>query len=339
MVMKKTKYYFKEYFIFSILFLLPYRFFLLKNIYGFTVFQSVWILLFIIIVFSIINYYIYINIESEDCITYGSLLAFGTYTAISYYHLLYKFINIIFVICITVGIILSIVILFRKKRNKTKKIIKKRILKSVLCLELCFAIGIGCTIGKIFIDKFFYSTAYTYEVHTNIEQLQTDTFENNIDRLCLLKETKWIKLNTKEKLEILQVVLNIEANYLGLNKQLIIDSSDLKENTIGNYQNQTSIVTIDAEYLNEEHCIDVVEVCFHEAYHAYQYFMIDQLKKNKIDPSNTYLYNKVSLYLKETEHYKCEDGYYYQNLEIDARSYADGRIDNYRRELSKLIDK
>ena len=70
------------------------------------------------------------------------------------------------------------------------------------------------------------------------------TIVANIDKVLLLQEEEWEKLNLDERMDVLQCICNIEGNYLGLDRGVHIYASKLDDNLLGYYNDSASSIQI-----------------------------------------------------------------------------------------------
>lgn len=164
-----------------------------------------------------------------------------------------------------------------------------------------------------------YRTTYTAE----------DALEANIGELLKLQPETYAELNTDEKLELLQIVANIEGRYLGLDERVFVGCADLNENTLGYYRDSSKEILIDTDYLEAEPR-EVVRVLCHEMYHAAQHQYARIYDKLSPDEKRSYFLTEAAAYAEELKDYKDgEEGgyyeyveYYSQSLEREARAYG-----------------
>lgn len=211
----------------------------------------------------------------------------------------------------------------------------------MLAVALLVIMGTICIHG-VFGDNFLISSVPA----TTIERSATQTISNNIDTVLLLQEDEWEKLSTQEKPDTLQTVANIEAHYLGIPNELNVGIANLKGDTLACYNDNTHTISIDLEHLENDSVYDVLESCFHEAYHSYQHRLVDAYNSADESIKGLRIYKTDALYVEEFENYvdgeDCDFCTYYdQRCESDARDYAEyalfdyyNRIDEYLNEMS-----
>lgn len=168
-------------------------------------------------------------------------------------------------------------------------------------------------------ENVLYNTVYT----------DADALDAHIEELQNLKPENYASLTVDEKMQLLQVVADIEGRYLGLDTRIRIGCSDLKEDVLGYYKDSTKEIQIDTEYLDSEPREVICLLC-HEMYHAAQHEYARIYDKLSQDEKKSYFLTEAAEYAEELKHYKNgEEGgayeyfsYYSQTLEREARAYG-----------------
>lgn len=107
-----------------------------------------------------------------------------------------------------------------------------------------------------------------------------------------MQEDKWETLTTKQRIDALQTVANIEAHYLGLLNELNVGASNLREFALGCYSDKTHTISIDIEHLENDPVYEVLDTCCHEAYHSYQHRLVDVYNTTDTSSKCLRLYKK-----------------------------------------------
>ena len=168
-------------------------------------------------------------------------------------------------------------------------------------------------------ENVLYKTVYT----------DADALDAHIEELQSLKPENYAALTVDEKIQLLQVVADIEGRYLGLDTRIRIGCSDMKEDVLGYYKDSTKEIQIDTEYLDSE-SREVICLLCHEMYHAAQHEYARIYDKLSQDEKKSYFLTEAAEYAEELKHYKNgEEGgayeyfsYYSQTLEREARAYG-----------------
>ena len=164
-----------------------------------------------------------------------------------------------------------------------------------------------------------------------------------LNELQDLQEEKWLNLDVQGKLNVLQVVANIEARFLGLGHELNVGARPLPESadgkTLGQYTYTTHTISIDTSYLETTSAKDAVNTIAHEARHAYQRRAVEALKSVPEEYYNLYMFYDVCGFQKGFETYGNDslEGYITNNLEIDARRYARESVEMFYEELERCL--
>lgn len=268
------------------------------------------------------------------------------YTVITYFSYLYSMILIITVVAMILSVLYIVPFITRKinpdyDKIKRKEIRRKRLRYSFLgartITALCFSVLIAyITWGSI-------TGSYILQPKTvptkNTVYSEEYTIKNNINTLKKLKQEEWTKLTIQEKLEVLQVVCNVERNYLGVANTISVKAGALDDNVLGHYEDEKYTVVINSEHLKNSSAESVLSTVTHECYHCYQHRLIDLYdNSNEID-KNLAMFNHVEEYKDEFKNYNSDGGdeYYYQSVEVDARAYAQSAVVDYYGKLEKYL--
>ena len=98
--------------------------------------------------------------------------------------------------------------------------------------------------------------------------------------------------------------------------------------------------TVDRNY-NSTHNNEVLNTCLHEAFHSYQYRLIDAYNSTDEDVKSLRMYKRAVSYIEEFSNYidgnKDFNGYYEQLCETDARNYAEDAVEDYYNKIYKYL--
>ena len=174
--------------------------------------------------------------------------------------------------------------------------------------------------------KKYYTSA---EANAMIVEAKGESILEQMDLLMNLKPDIYRTLDIMEKVEVLNRVVQIEAEYLGIEAP-VLQVTELESGVVGRYRQGSNIVLINELYLPYEET--TLTGVLHELYHAYQYSCI------ALDTSNSDLlfFRQVEQWRKEYEDMETNThtreghlSYYMQDIEISARKYAEDRINEY----------
>ena len=171
---------------------------------------------------------------------------------------------------------------------------------------------------------------------------QTETIANNIDTVCQLQEEEWETMSVQERLDVLQVIANIEASYLGLPHELNVFSAVMDETTGGYYTDATHSICINLEALSYGTAHEVLDTLAHEAYHAYEHRLVDLYEDVSPQQQKLLLFSTIAEYRFEFENYIDGDedlyGYATQEIEMDCRRYAMFAVEDYYTKIEEHIN-
>lgn len=229
------------------------------------------------------------------------------------------------------------VLIFRQKiKNKAryKEIMLRRIGKSFAGMH-CFVgtvlalFGVLCLFGTFEKDTNLYASIPATQ-KTEYTDAELQKLEEAI--LHLKKET-WDGMTAQERLDVLQVVVNIERGELGIPKTLKVVAQDMSEGQWGYYREYEWTIYVNKAYLEEKSATELLDTVCHEIYHAYQWSLVKAYCKADDETRNLKLYQDIEPYVEELARYKngSEDPavYYSQKVETDARTYAAKRVIAY----------
>lgn len=260
------------------------------------------------------------------------VVPFQIYTALSYQANLPMLVRVITALILVVYEYETLMLLAQALRRwRRRAVTREKVLLSpkvrtgiiLTCCAFCVAVFVGA-------DVVFGKLAFPPATAEGQGDESEATIANNLDTLApLLDPDTWAALSTEEKLRAMQTVADIEANYLGVSYDLNIVLLDLDENTLGNFNSHSHLISIDREHLEGGLPMEVLNTVCHEAYHAYQqclcraYISMDEAAKN------LYAFRSIKNYEEEFLNYADGSGdeeafveYLHQRCETDARSYA-----------------
>ena len=262
--------------------------------------------------------------------TLGFMTPLAVYTFLSYEETRIRGI-IALIIALVVGIGF---LLLTKKLNRNEK----RALDHFAIADCGKTVGVAVFTLIVFLPMLvsfsiangsaFSKKVFEHKVSVENRFSDTEIIEENIDDLTGIK--KFNALSDSKKLDLLQEVANIEAEYLGIDRP-VVSVADLNDGYIwGEYMDGRMVILIDRTHLKEDETVDVFHTLFHEMYHEY----IDVLREKYPDAEGDLLFEReMDAYRYEKKNYVSSDeGYdvYKKQLsEIRCNQYADKRVDDY----------
>ena len=304
-----------------------YKNLLFKNLHNYSYFDSHMMLWTSMIIFSIIALILtYGKSQNGFSIASNLLIPLEIYTAIAYYSFFPVLITVVTVVS-SIIILLYSVPFFTSHINSKKnryKIIRNR-MKTWFCGS---KIILACSLFALLLPLAAKSMFNVPLLSSNIKASNNAdqivySMENNIDELKKLRNDIWEKLSVRERLDILQIVANIEQERLGISAELDVSSKNLSEYTLGQYDYFTDKIYIDLETIKNSSSEEIMNTICHEAYHVYQFKMADVYEKLDEKDRNLKLFEDAKNYAANRINYhRSGKEYLDQPLEVDARDYA-----------------
>lgn len=148
-----------------------------------------------------------------------------------------------------------------------------------------------------------------------------------------LQEDRWICLSLQEKVDLMQLVANIETSYLGIPEGLQVCCESLPPYTLGSYAHEESTIRIGKDHLLYDSPEACTETVLHEAYHSFQHHLCAAYSQVEDRYRALYFLREAAIYEDEFGDYQNGSSgfweYYNQSCEADARRYAEGRLPMY----------
>ena len=274
------------------------------------------------------------------------VFGFGLYTVHAYIQIRTTLIMITLFVAAVLSIGFGIYIICRKIKNKmnSKRIIKKRLVRSLSLtrqiLSLGFALIICCSAVSPFFDSTIINASAKPATQSNLSE---QSLANNIETIKLLQDDLWKELSVKEKLNVLQTVANIEQRYLGLPNELNVGAANLREGVSAEYKDDTHQVTINLDSLLNSSSWELLNSVCHEAYHCYEHRLVDVYSSSNEENRNLRIFHHADSYTEEFSNYisgSAEDFYSYYNqvCEKDARNYAEEAVVDYQQRIMEYIN-
>ena len=323
--------------IFTFVAMIWYKNLLFRCITNLTLKESIFLLWTIVTIFVSIGIVIRIKKYRNLLSTFINILfPYGIYTFLAYSSITKELITFstYFIIALCAIYIIPIWKKRIKNTHKKKYILKKRLTYSLIRIQTIASIIMVVIIFFLSYNVLFGSSLMLASIEATISSKNyVQTLENNTDTLLHLEETIWENLSFQERLDVLQTVANIEAEYLGIPNELNVGASNLKENILGQYRDDTHEIIISLDSLMNDSAKKVLGTLCHEAYHSYQYRIVEVYYNADKHTQELKLFEKARSYLKEFSDYLNPDtnfeAYYQQECETDARNYAKTAVDKY----------
>ncbi len=273
------------------------------------------------------------------------LFPYGLYTIGSYWRILQGRIVFVFLIATVLSILIGIFVMTRRinpKRNM-KRVIVKRLRRCVAMQGNIITVAMTVIMVPLLFRGIFGIPLFKPTVEAEIStETEEQTISSNIDTILKLQEEEWQLLSMKNKLNVLQCVANIEAYYLGISNELKVGAANLPKYTLACYSEDFHTIYINLEHLENDSADEILNSCCHEAYHSYQYRLVDAYNEAPEELQELLIYNNAAQYADEFAEYVDgnEDffSYYSQQCEEDARNYAENAVDYYYSRINTYLE-
>lgn len=329
-----------------------YRNIFFTNLDGMTRFQSHLVLFGLIITVGVINL-IFSGSWSRNTfsVIVTVLIPFGIYTMLVYYKYVPGMYRLIYRVSalgiVVVLLVVSVAGLYAEKHNpvKRRKKIRSRFArigyKGVRIVVGCAAVV--ALVGLFGKSYFFDSMAEPKNVAAaDVNSLYDveNCLAYNINTMTGLVPETWETLSIDEKMDILQITVNIEGRYLGFDKSIRIVAAELDGNALGYYNDEKGLIVINVDLLFEDPHRSV-ETVTHECRHAAQHTLVRIYEKLDERQQNSIYMWDASVYKDEFENYiDGEESFYQyhaQKCETDARNYSNESTEEIYERIEKYL--
>ncbi len=315
-----------------------YRNTLFRILDGTTATQSLSILSVIVVGTSIIGFFLTTS-ETVDLwsIFLSILHGFCVYTLIAYIDLIPTLIGIVMTVSgiLAAGYWVMVLIPTIDRPERRRAILLKRFWRGLCVAYRLMMTGAVVISGFLMISGAFHIGAFVPNTAAEIPtREQSITIDSEMDTLVKLEVHTWPTLSAQERLDVLQVVANIEAAYLGLPHELkVVVGREDDSNTLAYYADHDHTIHIMLHHLSKGGGKAVLRSICHEARHAYQHRLVSLYKSLDKEQQQLLLFNACRQYQYEFLHYvdgkDDMKGYAEQRCETDARRYAETAAARY----------
>ena len=176
-------------------------------------------------------------------------------------------------------------------------------------------------------------TKHTGKNHAIIADSQENQLIANLSTLQLLEDSSWELLSDQEKVDVLQVIADIETHYMKIVPVTVVNCH-LENRTIGVYDHSQRQAQIDLDKHIGYESLEYVNTILHECRHAYQHDCVDSLDWSDTEVQTGIYFSEVRNWRYEHANYvsasEDRDVYYNQWIEKDARHYAEEDVYVYQ---------
>lgn len=275
--------------------------------------------------------------RNDFSVFFNIVTGYGLYTVLTYFQIRQNLIIVVLSITVGISIIIGGYIMQRqiKRRNYFRKTIRSAIVTIAGATQRIIGLGFLVILivaggNFLFGSSIIQSSVKPSDTADTYDQLLSESAET----IALLDENIWTSLTVQEKAGALQIIANLERSYLGISNELNVCVVNLEEEgLLGRYDDSTHEIIIDMDLLLNGSAQDALQCLVHEAFHSFEHRMVDLYEETDMSNKNLWIFRKANIYAEEFRYYNNgEDAYsdyYEQQCEIDARDYAEERVNFY----------
>ena len=264
------------------------------------------------------------------------IVAYGLYTALAYAGIEGRKMAVCAGICLAFSCVYGIWLWSCAAKRRRRRQYIARYLR--VC-SLVLVTGAAAVMLLLGLGRAFGNSLIGASVPVRKDAQEMWTVEEHMDTISMMREEVWSGLSAEERLNVLQVVANIESSLLGLPNEVQVGAANLSGSTRGEYSDDTHRILIDLTHLMENPVRDVLNTCCHEVYHSYQHRLVDAYRSAPEEARGLYLYSRAAAYDWEFGHYQHSEEhlelYMGQLCESDSRAYASCAVDAYFRYIEE----
>ncbi len=253
------------------------------------------------------------------------------------------------VLAIVSGAALAILIIFvvipwvrqhQKHSRKAAAHVTGRLL--ALTLALCFSVMIGRVVYETFAPRKSASPSADFYAEARTEDGWH--IRNNIDTLVKLSDGSWDSMSAQDKLNVLQVIVNIDVEFLGIPYALSITASELplsEAMLLAQYTHSDHKILINLDYLKKATPYECVESVCHETFHCLQHCAVEAYADMDDNYKGLYYFYYLGTMQGELENYidgKVDfEEYASQYVERSARAYGAWSAQDYKETIEEYL--
>lgn len=275
------------------------------------------------------------------------LLPLHIYTFLSYGNRLGPWIKWAVAVASILTVLFFGVVFSERKPQKTKerkRLICRKVRHSLLGARTIFTFCLCILLVPMLFGFFTGNKATSSQVSAiSLSDLEQWTIDNNMETVLKIKPENWETLSSEERLQVLNVLKNIEMRYLGICYNVTLTAEPLTEGTLGSYVWSENKIIIDTEHLEKSDAKDVVHTLVHECHHVYSRQQVDVYQMLPEQYQQMMMFHHVQQYAKEYDNYiEGEDdysNYKAQWCERDANAYAKEAVYEYYERIAAYEEK
>lgn len=269
----------------------------------------------------------------------------GLYTIMAYWSLYHTVITIVLGIVTLLIVLFSSAVLLRKTHNKNKirKIVKRRIVKSVTVSKNILCIGLMILMMVVFGIEMLNQHLVKESVPPTTPQFMSleEYLTENRDIDVLTKPEIWRDMTIESRKQVLGIIVDLERGFLGIPNEIKILIDDLREGLVACYGDTQQTIILDQFSILNSDPYPPLRMVLHELFHCYQLRLVEVYDTVDGSLKGLQMYDTIRKYKWEFDNYKSHDqdslAYAMQQIEKDAYSFAQERADKYMELISSHI--
>ena len=217
------------------------------------------------------------------------------------------------------------------EKNKLKLRFRKMFISSAGAM---LTLGIAAVLIFFSVMKFLSLNLLRSKVDPEIyDNAFKELVAENMDTISMLKPEKWDGLDAEKRVDVAQVLVNLEVNYLGIPTTIPVGADVLEEKVLASYNPEKNVISINIDKMDSfDGFVFCHSVC-HEVYHAYQNYQVLAMNRVGEELKSLRMFHDIETYEKEQENYfgagADDDDYAEQLLETNADEWGEKRAYYY----------
>lgn len=226
-----------------------------------------------------------------------------------------------------------------KDKNKRRRIILNRLKYSLSMSKYSFVVSFFIVLIIAFSYNYITPVVDTYKFdkYQNSEEAQMLTMEHQYKTLEPLQdEEMWSNLDIDKRKEILEVVLKMEIDYLGIPHTVCLETTENEnKNQYGKYSDRDKTITLyNVDEMTGEQALMSL---LHEVFHSVEHRFVDVYLRHIPEKyKDLYFFQSAWLYSEEFLDYKQASDDIESYL-LYATQYCERHADDYAEERSSYI--
>jgi len=222
--------------------------------------------------------------------------------------------------------------------NALRRVLREMKPYVLMTLFLVFLWPSWVLLSDFGVGKAVIASNYRQFVHEQVAHGE-DVRDAYADKLALLGNAAWAGLDVQARLNVLQAVVCVEAEYLCIPVPEVVGMKMDRQSILGQYDEQKKRIIVNLDTLAESDPEACVETVAHECRHAYQHAVVDVLDWSDERVQKMEAFYWIRRWKYEQDHYVSGGAnyraYYGQEIEADARMYSFDRLGVYSRYLNQ----